>query len=266
MRVLWAFFRKDLLTAASYRSVLPLGTLSMFMFVFIYVYEARLVPPNTPALVRYGTGYFAYALLGTAIAEFVAGWLRSLSDNLREAQLAGTLETVMCSPISSGLMITAMMAWPVLSMAALSSAYLVIGGFLVGLGLGGANWPAAAAIALLAFAAFAGLSLMSAGFVLVFKKGDPISMFVLTVGHFLCGAFFPVEFLPAWLRRVAALLPLTPAIEGIRLALFRGATLQQLGSQWRPLSAMAALCLLLGLLSMRAAFHHVRVRGGFTHY
>jgi ABC-2 type transport system permease protein len=266
MRVLWAFFRKDMLTASSYRSVYLLGSLSVLMTVFSYVYVARLIPANSPALARYGTGYFSWALIGIAVADFLAGWLHSLSTNVREAQLAGTLEIAMCAPVSTALLIAAMMAWPLLSMAALSATYLTIAGSLVGMGFGAANWPAAAAIALLAVAAFTGFSMMSVAFVFVFKKGDPITTLVFSAGQFLCGAFFPVEFLPPWLRWAAALVPLTPAIEGIRLAVLRGASLAELQPQWRSLAVMAAISLTLGFLAVRASLQHLRVRGGFTHY
>jgi ABC-2 type transport system permease protein len=266
LRIIAAFLRKDLLTAASYRVVFVLGSLSALMTVSGFFYIARLIPPTSPALARYGSSYFPWAIIGITMSTFLAGWLSSLSASLREEQMTGTLEAIMNTPVSPARLIVAMMAWPLLSIGIVTIAYFAIATWLLGALPGGANWMAATVIAVLAFLAFTGLGLMSAAFVLVFKKGDPIALLVAATGEFLCGAFFPVEFLPPWLRHAAQFVPLTPAIEGVRLALLRGATLAQLGPQWQALSLMAAFTVAAGVLSLRAALRYLRVAGGFTHY
>ncbi len=264
--IFWAFLRKDTLTSTSYRALYVIGSVSVVMTVLSYFYLARLVAPNSPVMAKFGGDYFPFVVLGMAVSEFLGSWLHSLAENLREAQLSGTLETLMCTPVSSGMLIAGVMIWPLVSTAAFAACYLLLANLFVGLKLDSANWFAAAVIALLAFAAFTGLALMSAAFVLVFKKGDPITMLFTAAGFFLSGVMFPVELLPAWLRPWAALIPLTPAIEGIRMSLLRGFSLSQLTTQWQSLALMAALFLPAGLLALRAAFHRLRLKGSFTHY
>ena len=58
--------------------------------------------------------------------------------------------------------------------------------------------------------------------------------------------FYPVEALPEWLRPLAHALPITPALEALRAALFQGASLGALRDQ---LMALAAFAFLLGPLA-----------------
>ncbi len=47
-----------------------------------------------------------------------------------------------------------------------------------------------------------------------------LTSFVITPMAFLSGTFFPLENMPAWLKHILRLLPLTPATEAIRTAAF----------------------------------------------
>src|SRR5947208_3348366 len=98
--ILWSFFRKDLLTSTSYKALYVLGSVSLVMTVLSYFYLARLISPNSPEMARFGGSYFPFVIVGIAISDFLAAWLHSLSTSLREAQLSGTLETLMCAPVS----------------------------------------------------------------------------------------------------------------------------------------------------------------------
>jgi ABC-type multidrug transport system permease subunit len=78
---------------------------------------------------------------------------------------------------------------------------------------------------------------------LIDSHGDmaKISNFVITPMSFLCGTFFPLEKLPAFLRGILSVLPLTQTVRGLRGGLSAG------GSWVVPLVLGAYLLILLPL-------------------
>ncbi len=82
----------------------------------------------------------------------------------------------------------------------------------------------------------------------------------------LSGVAYPTSVLPPWLQVAANLFPLTHALELIRGALLRGASLSEL---LRPLAAMALFAGLLapaGGVLFVIALRRARVDGSLTHY
>jgi ABC-2 type transport system permease protein len=263
---LLAFLRKDLFTAASYRAALALGLCSLVMVVFSYAYLAGLVGAGNPHLARYGGQYLPFVLIGLAVTDFFTGWLYSLSQAVREAQVTGTLEAMLLSPAPAAGVIGGMMTFPLLAMLLNCGAYVALGIAFLGLDFHRANWLAAGVVGGLAFLVFSGLALLSAAFVLVFKKGDPVAWLFSATAYLLCGTLYPVELLPSWLQQAAQLVPLTAAIDGLRLALLQGYPVGQLGVHWKTLAVFAALLLPLGLTALGAALRYLRIHGGLTHY
>jgi ABC-2 type transport system permease protein len=95
-----------------------------------------------------------------------------------------------------------------------------------------ANPVAALLVFVPACLTFAALGLVSAAFVLMFKKGDPVIAAYAALNGLVGGAIFPISVLPGWLQPLTGFLPLTHALSGIRLALQGAqpvAVLQQIG-------------------------------------
>jgi ABC-2 type transport system permease protein len=49
-----------------------------------------------------------------------------------------------------------------------------------------------------------------------------VAFFFSTVTTLIAGTVFPISVLPAWLRYISYSIPLTPALQGLRLALLNG--------------------------------------------
>ena len=60
---------------------------------------------------------------------------------------------------------------------------------------------------------------------MIVKRGDPINWAFANASALVAGAFFPVDLLPAWLERIAQLLPMTYSYHGMRMTLLGGAGL-----------------------------------------
>ena len=72
--------------------------------------------------------------------------------------------------------------------------------------------------------------------------------------------------LPAWLQPASALLPITHALEAMRLAVLRGAGLADL---WKPIGALAvfaAILLPIGVLAFSIAVRRAKRTGSLVQY
>jgi ABC-2 type transport system permease protein len=116
-----------------------------------------------------------------------------------------------------------------------------------------ANLAGAFSAIVLGIAAHLGFGILSASFVIVFKRGDPVSWAIDALTFLVAGIFYPVEVLPATLQPVASLLPATHALRALRRSLLQGAGPAELASELGLLAFFAALLLLLSGFSLRIA-------------
>ena len=82
----------------------------------------------------------------------------------------------------------------------------------------------------------------------------------------LSGVLFPTQVLPAWLQRLAKLVPLTHGLEGMRLALLQGQGFGRLAGTILTLCAFAAALLAGGLIAFNAAVRATKKTGSLTEF
>jgi ABC-2 type transport system permease protein len=137
---------------------------------------------------------------------------------------------------------------------------------LLGVSLAQMNLFPALVLFVLSVLAFAGIGILSATFALVFKKGDPLLWVVGGLSWLLGGVFYPLEVLPPLLRQAAALLPITHALSGMRMAILEGASLAAVTPQIAALSLFAAIGLPVSLLLFLAGMRWTRASGSLGHF
>lgn len=260
-----AFLRRDLLVEASYRANVMLGAVSIFALLVALYYVGRTVGASQP-LAAYGGDYFAFTLLGFAAAAPLHASLLQLARRVREAQMTGTLEAILSTPIGPARAVLLSALLPLLG-AGLRMAALLLGGWAIfGLPLERANWGAGALVLAVALASYLALGLLSAAFTLRFKRGDPVAAFLDLASVLLGGVFFPVAVLPPPLQAAGAVLPLTHALEALRLAILRGATLAEVAPRLRVLLLCAAVLVPASLFAFGRAVRRARDDGSLTHF
>lgn len=217
-RALIAITRRDWQLLRSY----PLQLLTQFGRAFLAVAaiatSARLVR-NAPELEQYGGDYFPYVLIGLSILVLVTVSLNTFSRRILEEQALGTLEVVLASPVGLATFLIGSLVIPMVR-----SAFIVVGYFVVAYLVFDVRMPVdgllvAIPVSLLTVLAFGAIGVLSASFVLLTKRGDPIAIVAAQAATFLGGALFPVALLPAWLRWSAALFPSYWSIEALRRAM-----------------------------------------------
>lgn len=267
LRIYWAFLRRDAAIWASYPLARLLDVLAIFFSCATFYFLSRLLgSTHLPALDAYGGDYFAFVLIGIAFSTYQGIGLTSMSHSLRTEQYLGTLEAALSTPITMPRFVIGSILWDFLYATIETLLYLAIGMAFFGFSVKESGWLPALLILLASMLAFSSLGALSAAFILRFKQGDPIAWFLGTLSELLGGVYFPLVVLPAWLQEVSWFIPMTHALEGLRLSLLQGAELSQVFGHFLWLLAFSAALLPLSLLALRWAFRQSQKEGSLAHY
>jgi len=262
-----AFLVKDLRIQSSYRFMFLIEVLHLFLSIIPYYFLARFIGPAVSgSLQQYGGDYFSFVLVGILLQEYLAMPVTLFARQIRESQLNGTLESLLSTQTSLSTVILLSAVYPFLWATINVIMYVVLGITVFGVHFGQANWIAAALILVCALLAFCGIGILSASFILVFKRGDPLTIGISATSWVFAGVLYPVSSLPSALRVVSAVLPIRYAIDGMRAAVLQSASLQQLWPSLGPLLLFAAVTLPLGLFSFHHANKWVRTVGSLSEY
>lgn len=265
LSTLLAFLRRDLRIAASYRLAWGLNLAEIVLTVAAFFFLGRLVGERpSPVLAPY-PDYFSFVLVGIAVFNYFFISLNLFAQSLRESQLNGTLEALLVTPTSAaGLCVYSYLAI-LLAQLPRWAAYFLVGVLAFHFSLARAEWSAAVILVVLGMGTFLGLGLVSASFILAFKRGDPLNWVLATLAWLVSGTLFPVEVLPPWLRFVSQLFPITPLLSGLRKALLVGAGVGEIQVEALTLAGFALVLLGGGYGLFRWAVRRARREGSLGH-
>jgi len=263
----FAFLKRDLLTAWSYRLQFLAQSGGIFCTTLVFFFMGKLISPQqSPQLSMYGGDYFAFSLIGLAFADYLMISVNGFADEIRRGQLQGTFEALLTTPV------------PPLAILLYSSLYSFLFStlrvlFYLGLGIFffDMQWHLESPVLfffvfLLTVLSFWGIGLLSAAFVILFKQTSPINWVLGPISGLLGGVMFPVQLLPDWLKWLADLLPITWALEALRLVLLNGAVFSQVRTECTVLLMFATVFLVCGIVAFRCGLRHAQKEGSLLHY
>lgn len=255
--ILSAFMLRDLKIETSYRFSFLLRLSGIFFQLAVFYFISSLVPEETLS------GYFPFVAAGLAFSQSFHCAMGACADSLRQEQLCGTLDSLFAAPVSPGLIKAGLAAWKFVTAMAETAAYLLIASFFFGMPLNFNALIKAVPVAVLCMAVFFHLGTISASFILVFKKGDPLQWTFSHLSDLLGGVYFPVTLLPWWLKAVSIFIPTTYALNAIRASLAGSSPAR---------SDILMLAVFLGILwplsrwSFDKALAKARMEGSLGHY
>ena len=144
--------------------------------------------------------------------------------------------------------------------------YLIMGAFIFGVNLGNANLAGAFIMLFLTIISFCSLGIISASFIMVLKKGDPVGWLFTGVSGLLGGLYYPISVLPDWLQTLSYLLPVTYALEGMRMAVLKGYSLTELLPNVLALLVFSIIMLPFSMLAFKFAVRKAKKDGTLTQY
>lgn len=265
-RKIYAFFLRDFRIAQAYRGAFVLQILEALFGVATFYFLSRFVqsPELTRALPQ-GGNYFAFALIGFAVFDYLGVALDSFDKSLEDARQNRTLEALLVTQTSLPAMLVGSLVYPFFATILRTVVYLAWGVLLFGFSLRGANWPGAILILLASILAFSGLGVLSTSYLLLFKRGNPAKWLLLGVSGLVGGMMYPVSVLPGYLQTLARFIPLTYSLEGLRAALLGGAALREIFPSIVALLIFAAVLLPLSFVVFAWALRRTKITGTLTH-
>lgn len=261
------FLRRDLLMEISYRFGFVLQVLGILFSTTSFYFISQLLAPGASNLLgAYGGNYFSFVLIGMAFTGYQGVALNTFSGVIRSGQVSGTLEALLMTPTRLPTILLSSSLWDFLFTTLRVTIYLAMGVLLFGADLQQANVLSALVILGLTVLAMSGIGILSASFIMVLKRGDPVAFMFSSLSTLLGGVYYPIAVLPGWLRLLAQFFPLTHALEAMRRALLSGAALSALWREIALLTVFAAVLLPLSMLAFRWAVHRARRDGSLTQF
>jgi ABC-2 type transport system permease protein len=260
---LLAFLRRDLLIASRYRGAFVIWPLAMVIELAGAYYLARAIGAGFRPD---GFEYFPFLLVGTAITQLIVTSMHAFVESVRDAQLSGTLEMMMATatpPLTVMLMSAATL---LISRVIDSVVYLAVALVLFRAPIHTPHLAPLAVVLLVLSVMTLGLGLFAASLQLYFQRGAAAIWLFGTVLWLLSGSVFPVSALPAALRTVSRMLPITYLVNVTREVLLVQATLSSLVRPLLILAVVAGLFLVVSLGVFSAVLRNARLRGTLSMY
>ncbi|MBW2647484.1 MAG: ABC transporter permease [Deltaproteobacteria bacterium] len=128
------------------------------------------------------------------------------------------------------------------------------------------NYLLASLVLFLTIIVFCAIGVLSASFIMVFKRGDPIYWIFGSASAIIGGIYFPISVLPPFLQKCAALLPITHALEAMRLLLLKGYSLKAILPQIKMLILFVVIIVPLSVLAFKYAVKRAKKEGSLVQY
>lgn len=260
----FAFIKRDFLVQVSYRLAFLLQIVGMLASLAALYFMTKMIDPNAAGL--NGVPPFAYVLVGLAFLGYFSTALYAFSSKIRDEQMLGTLEAMLVTPTRTSLVILFSASWDFAYGAIRLILYLIFATLVFRVELDVASPGTLLLGVLLTLLSSAGLGILSASFILYFKRGDPVNFLLSGLTTFFGTVFFPVEQLPEWIRPLADFVPLSWSLRIVRGSLLQGMTLQDLGRDIGVLAGMTVVLVPLSLMASRFAIRRAKREGSLVQY
>ncbi|MGA1869507.1 MAG: ABC transporter permease [bacterium] len=262
-----AFIQRDFIEATSYKTAFFSEFFSIFISILIFYFLSRLFDNIVISYLEpYGGDYFSFVLIGIAFTNYLDVALQSFSRSIRDAQIMGTLEATLVTQTDIPTIIICSSFYSFMWTSFHVLVYLLLGIVLFKVNMTQANFIGALVILFLTIITFSSIGIISASFIMVLKKGDPIAHLFAGISWFLGGVYYPIRVLPSWIRKFSYVIPLTYSLEGMRLALLKGYSLNAL---FPNILALGIFSLIMGpfsIMCFQYAVNRAKRDGSLTHY
>ncbi len=270
LRTAWAFLVRDFQVEVSYRLSFILQLTGLFVSATLWFFMARFIrgvsAPGRMQSLLGGLDYYSFTIVGIMVNRFIEVAQSSYGAQIRSEQTTGTLEAMLVTPTRLAYIVLSASAWSYFFAVVQAGALLFFGVvvFKVQLHLG--SLLAAFAAVLLSVLALSGIGILSAAFVLYFKRGNPVDFAISMISLLFGNLLIPPQALPPSLAWISKVIPVTYAADAVRGALLRRATLADLAPDLEALALFAAVLLPLGLLGARMAVRRAKREGTLVQY
>lgn len=266
-RQIFALIKKDFLIETSYKLAFLLNIFTVVSTLLIYFFIDKLFGSRvTQQLKEFGVNYFSYVLLSIAFFSYIGVGIGSFSARIRLEQVQGTLESLLLTPARISVILASFALWNLIFATLDVGIYIGLGIFVFKINFSNVNVISTVVILILSVFSFSSLGIISASFIIIFKRGNPVGWVINTLEGLIGGVYFPVTVMPVWLQLLAKFLPITYAIRAMELAVYKGYSLGQLKTEWGFLLIFLIILVPLSFSSFKYALKRARLQGGLAKY
>lgn len=258
-----AFLRRDLLIASRYRGAFVVAPVSVLLELAGAYYLARAIGSDFRPD---GFAYFPFLLVGTAITQVVIVSTNAFVDSVHEAQVSGTMETLMTTSTSPLRVMLLSAGSLILNRFVLFAAYLGFGLTFFRIPLPNPNLLVLTGLVSATVLITLGFGICAASVQMYFQKGSGIVWLFASVAWLLCGSMFPVSALPGWLQSISHMIPITHLVDSFRRALLGGAAAQSMLFPLAWLGLFGLVLLPVSIFLFSAVLRDARMRGTLSLY
>jgi len=257
-----AILRRDLLTAVRHRTGFAMTALGLLIQLAAFYFLSRAIGPGfRPG----GVEYFPFLLVGTGVYTFFVMSTQAFLSTVQEAQQTGTMEVLMTTSTAPAELVV------LSSISAFAgNLFSLVGYLFAGVALFRApihmNLVSCLVVLVLSLAIAMALGLAAATIQVTFQKGAALVWLLSSGVWFLSGTLFPVASLPRPLAVLAKLIPITHAVDGMRMALLRGEPIFAMVPTVGALAGFSLVLLPLALWGLTVSLRRARQNGTLSFY
>jgi ABC-2 type transport system permease protein len=267
VRIFVATVRREIAELGRFRTVMLVRMLTFALGVVSLYFFSRFVgaAPNQH-LNRYGASYLAFGVVGLIAMDLQHVGVSVFAHRVRMAQVMGYLEAQLATPAPAWLVLAGSPLYDFGTAVLRSAAYLLGAAVFFHVRFAQVQPLSILLVSLVVLLAFVGLGMLTGAATLVARRANPVAAVMGGLSLLLSGVLYPVSVLPDWLQSVAALLPLTHALEALRQTLLLGASPRALAPSLVSLGIFALVLTPVGFGLFAAGIRRARVDGSLTHY
>ncbi len=267
LKQIFAFLRKDFLIETSYKLAFIEGILHALIGILTFFFIDKLFGHKmTPHLDTFNTGYFAYVFLSMAFFNYAGAGLGSFASKIRNEQYQGTFLALLSTPIKIPNLLLSLSIWNFLYASFELIVYVVLGLFLFKIDVSNTNVLSFLTVFSLSIITFSAMGILSASFVIMFKRGNPVAWILSAMEGLLGGIFFPVSVLPPFLQTLSKFIPLSYSIKALELSVYRGHSIMELKNEISILAIFAIFLLPISLWTFKYAINKTLKNGSLGQY
>ena len=203
-----------------------------------------------------------YLLVGAVLWAYLGIIFEFMTETVAWERWEGTIEYTFMAPLSRLTHLAGMGAYSVLYGLIRASLLFAVVGFFFDLSMPEADFVAALVVLLVASISFIGIGMMTAVLPLISpEKGAQLGFVAQGVLLVVSGVYYPVEVLPGWMEKIAAVSPATYALDGVRRAIIDGDGLSSMGRELALLALIGLVCIPVGLAMFSAGERYAKRHG-----
>lgn len=270
-RALSAVARKEWLTFIRYPSWLISLVIWPLIFPLAYIMSARALsgPDGSGLAVFTGrtgiTDYLGYIAVGTTVWMWQNVVLWGVGFALRSEQMRGTLESNWMTPAWRFAFLLGPSAVQLVSMILFLIVSAVEFSLFFGVRMNG-NPLLLLLLVVACIPSVYGLGMAFASLVITAKEAQNFVFLVRGLVMIFCGVTFPVSVMPGWMQGVAAYLPQTYMMHGIRAAALANATFSELVPDLLALLGFGVFWMVVGAIVFHWMERRARRTGAIGQY